>query len=437
MKKRLAIVLSILIVAFAAIGVGLYFYFGSTKSVFTKAVTKSINELLDDDSSMLKGIDYNTLSVNTKTDVNVTLDKDKYSTSINGDVRYDKTINKIISELSLLGNNKKIVDFTAVFDNSKLYVKIKNLMKDFYYIDVPVDSSSKVEDKDVKYLRELIQKSFFNELKEEDFTKSNEKITLDKEVSVKKISLKLGSKRINTIIKKVLEDIKKDKKAMSIIQKISKDITEDSIDKSIKEIGEEISKLDNKDYILYTIYVSGSDNAVRHEFSINNNEKQTINDYKLIVNVYDNNVGFKTKELFLNMKEKPLVKISSVGTSKNTSTLTITSDVITGEGTFTKSDSEESINLALNMQGMNVGTVSFSIKKASNKEYSVDFNVEAKLLTYSAKIASKNKLLLNEQINDVDVKKAKEISTMPQAEQNKIMSTIIMNVAKAFPSLVQ
>lgn len=437
MKKRLAIILSILIVAFAAIGVGLYFYFGSTKSVFTKAVTKSINELLDEDSSMLKDINYNTLSVNTKTDVNVVVDKDKYNASINGDVRYNKATNKIISDLSLLGNSKKIVDFTAVLDSSKLYIKIKDLMKQFYYLNVPVDSSSTAEEKDIKYVRELVQKSFFNELKEEDFTKSNEKITLDKEVSVKKISLKLDSKRINTIMKKVLEDIKKDKKAMSIIQKISKDITEESIDKSIKEIDEEISKLDNKDYVLYTIYVSGSDNVVRHEFSINSSEQQIINDYKLIINNYDNNSGYKTRELLLNIKEKTFAKISSVGTSKTTSTLTIISDVINGSGTITRSDNEEIISLKLDMQGMDLGTITFSMKKVSDKEYSFNFNLDAKILTYSAKINSENKILLNAEITDVDVKNAKEYSTMTEAEQNKIMSTIMMNVAKAFPSLVQ
>ena len=437
MKKRLAVFLSVLIVAFAAIGVGLYFYFGSTKSVFTKAVTKSINELLDGNSNILKGIDYNTLSINTRTDVNVVLDKDKYSAFINGDVHYNKTTNKIISDLSLLANNEKIVSFTAVLDNSKLYVKLKDLMKNFYYLDVPLDSSVTTSEKDIKYVRELVQKSFFNELKEEDFAKDNEKITLDREVNVKKITLKLDAKRINTILKKILENIKKDKKAMSIIQKISKDLTEDSIDKAIKEIDEEIAKLSSNDYILYTIYVSDKDNIVRHEISMSDSENQVINDYKLIINIYDNNAGFKTKELLLNIKKNTFLKISSVENSKTTSTLTITSDVISGHGSITKNDSEENISLNLNMQGMDIGTISFSIKKVSNKEYSLIFNVDAKLLTYSAKITSENKILLNEKITDVDVKNANDYKTMTEEELNTIMSSIMMNVATAFPSLMQ
>ena len=437
MKKRLAIILSILAVAFCAIGVGLYFYFGSTKNVFTKAVTKSINEFLSSDSNMLKGINYNTLKMTTKTGIDVELDKDKYSASIDGDITYNKATNKVIGDLSILGGNKKIMDLSTVLDSSKLYVKINDLMKNYYYLDVPFDSSSTIEEKDITYVRELIQKGFFNNLEEKDFTKVDENIVLDKEFKVKKISLKLDYNRVNSILKEILKDIKKDKKAMSIMQVVSKDITEDSIDKCIKELDDENSKVDQKDYILYAIYISGKDNVLRHEISLNSSEDKSLNDYKLIINSYTNNSGFKTRELVLNMSDKEFAKISIVGTSKNVSTLTITSDVISGSGTITNSDTENSISLKLNMQSMDIGTINMSLTKVSDKEYSYKFNVDAGLLTYKVKVNSENKILLNENVTDIDVNNAKIISSMTKDEQNKIVSTIMTRIAKAFPKLIK
>ena len=439
MKKRLAIILSILVVAFAAIGVGLYFYFGSTKAVFTKALTKSINEVFEDSPSMLRGIKYDTLKVTTKNNIDVTLDKDKYSGSINGTIAYDKATKKIISDLGIVVNKEKILDFNTLFEGSKLYFKIKDLMNTYYYLDVPVDSTSTttIEENDIKYVKDLVQKSFFGSLKESDFTKSDEKITLDKEVSTKKISLKLTSKRVNEISKKVLEDIKSDKKAMSIIQKVDKELTGESITNYIKEIDDQAGKLSEKDYLLYTIYIVDNDNIVRHEMSASSEEDSTINNYKLVINTYKNASGFKTREVLFNIMNKPFVKISMVGTSKDSSNITITSDVISGNGTYTKNSNEESISIKLTMQGMDIGTISMKLSKISNTEYSYSLNINAGLLSYKAAITSENKILLNEKVTDIDVKNAKKVETMSQAEMNKIMTTIMMRVAKAFPSLMQ
>ena len=439
MKKRLAIILSILIVAIGAIGVGLYFYFGSTKAVFTKALTKSINEVFDGSPSMLKDMKYDTLKVTTKNSVDVVLDKDKYSGTVNGDIFYNKAAQKIISGLSVVGNKEKILDFNAVFEGSKLYVKIKDLMNAYYYLDTPVDSSSttSVVKNDIKYVKDLVQKSFFGSLKESDFSKKDEKIKLDKEVNTKKISLKLTSKRVSEIAKKILEDIKSDKEAMGIIQKAIKDFTEESINKSIKEVSEMTTGVNDSDYVLYTIYVSGNDNIVRHELSTYSVKDKTINDYKLIVNVYENSNNFKTKELIVSIKDKPFAKISIVGTGNDTSIITITSDVISGNGTIIRSNNEESINLDLSMQDMNVGSIGMKLSKISTTEYNCNININAGLLGYKAVIVSDNKILLNEKIDDVDVKNAKQLNTMTEAEQNKIMTTIMMRIAKAFPSLMK
>ena len=136
MKKRVIICLSMVIVALAAIGVGVYFFlFNTPKNIFVKAVNNSINELIEDGKSTLLGnIDYKTLKVTTDTKVDATVSDQKYNVAVTGDFAFDKSNNKMSTALSILGNNQKILDLEALLENSKIYFKIPDLMKTFSII---------------------------------------------------------------------------------------------------------------------------------------------------------------------------------------------------------------------------------------------------------------------------------------------------------------
>ena len=433
-NKKLIIFLSIAIVALAGVGVGLYFYFNSPKRIFVRSLTNTINEIREEsENRLLYNLKYDTLKVTTKTTGSLSMNTEKYDIAVNGDFAYDKVAKKVNANLGILGNNQSIVDLNAALDNTKVYFQIKDLMKNFYFVDTGVDFFNTIDQKDLDYLLDIVKNTFFGELTDKDFTKSSEKVELDNTVSVTKLDLKLDEKRVKEIIEKVLESVKGDKKAISIIQKLSKDFKETDIDKAIESMKK--VETSNKDYLLYSVYVKGN-NIVRHEFS-SNLEGSVANKYKLVINDYTNKSGYKNRDFIVMDNSKEVGRVAVKGTSKNKYELSITSDMVTASGTMIKDKEKESVDLSVSASGMQLGTLSYSVAKSSSTQYDFDMKIDFNVLTYKLNLVSNNKLLLNEKVEALDVSNSKDSSTMTEQEQATIITAIYTRLAKAFPSLMK
>lgn len=439
MKKRVIICLSMVIVALAAIGVGVYFFlFNTPKNIFVKAVNNSINELIEDGKSTLLGnIDYKTLKVTTDTKVDATVSDQKYNVAVTGDFAFDKSNNKMSTALSILGNNQKILDLEALLENSKIYFKIPDLMKTFYFNDLGFDTSKTISKDDIKYLRELALKEFFDSLDNKDFIKSKEKLDLDGNVPTVKLSLELDEQKAKDISIRILEKIKSDEESMKILQKLNKDIKETNIDEALKTIKE--TKADGGESLIYTIYVAKGDRIVRHEFAPKSKSDSEANKYKVLIDSYKNSDGYKTRKLAAVEDGKDLATFEVKGTSKTDSVITINvAGMVSGEGTLVRKDNEESVSLAISMSGIKLGDIKASIVKDADKKFTCNLAINSNIPgTLNATISSSDKLSFDEALTPVDVTGSKDIKEMTQAEMQIIENTITQRIMKAFPTLVK
>ena len=235
------------------------------------------------------------------------------------------------------------------------------------------------------------------------------------------------------IMEKILKAIKSDKKAISIIQKLSKDFKEADIDAAIESMNK--AEVSSRDYLLYSVYIKGSD-VVRHEFSSNIEGEKEANKYKIVINNYTNKSGYKNRDFIVMENSKEMGRLSVNGTSKEQSEISLTSDMVTASGTMIKGKEKESVDLSVSASGMKLGTLSYTIAKSSSTQYDFDVKVDFSILTYKLNIESTNKLLLNEKIESVDISASKDLSTMTQQEQTTIITAIYTRLAKAFPSLM-
>lgn len=429
-KKRVWIFLSIVLISLFLIGAGVYFYLNSSKVIFSKAMNKMFDNLVEE-KGLLDDLDFDTLKVDTKTNLTLASGGESYKLNLAGNVSYNEKNNKLYMDMNTNLNNQKLVDFQGMLDNNKIYFKIKDLMTKFYYIDLEIDSSQEIDEEELEHMLGLFGDSFFDSLKDEDFSNSKQKLELSgKNFATTKLSLKLTEEKIYDITTNFLTALKKDKELMSTLHKFDSEFTEKSIDDVLTEINETMEEVNNNNYVLYTIYVDKNKDILRQEISMNDVDDVTLKDMMFAVNSYKIDNNYEVVEIIVLDKGVEVVNLSVKETSKEDAMLTLTSALIKAEGTIKTTAAESSYDITVtDILGTKLGTIACVTKKEDNKNYMYNLTMNVAIEDVKFALASKNNIVLDSKLTEFDVTGSQSIDTMSQAEQNTILNTIIMRLS--------
>jgi hypothetical protein len=171
-------------------------------------------------------------------------------------------------------NGKDILSFNALLNESKLYFKLADTMKNYYYLDIAdmmkefTDGASKTQSSIDPELVKLVSNYDFSKVidyaadaiesvfDKDDFKKSKETITInDKDVKATKYTAKLTQEKAIKVAKAFAKKAKNDKDLIKIIALASGE-KEATIKKYLDELIDTEAENLSDDYILYSVYVS-------------------------------------------------------------------------------------------------------------------------------------------------------------------------------------
>lgn len=424
-KKRMLIFISIALIAVFSVGVGLYLYLSSSKVIFSKAMEKAIDSLFEE-KGLLDDLEYDTLKVNTNTNLALASGATNYSLTMNGNVGYNEENQKIYMDLNTNLNNQNLVDFQGMLEKDKFYFKIKDLMTKFYYIDIHLYTSDELKEEDLDHMVEILKDSFFDNLKDDDFSKSKQNLDLSgKSVSTTKLSLKLTEEKLYEMVTDFLNSVKNDKEAMATIQKIDSELTEEKIDEALDAISESKKDVDKNNYILYTIYVDKNKDILKQEISINDATDDSMKDMMLVINSYKDDNKYQNLEFVILSSNVEVINLSLKEVSKEEIKLEVNSALVKAEGTIKNNNTENSYNIVVtDTMGNKLGDIVYSLIKVDSKKFTYNLNIAFAIDDVKANLVSNNTILLDEQLTDFDVTNSQSIDAMPESEQNTIMNEI-------------
>lgn len=426
-KKRTLIFISIALIAVFSVGVGVYLYLSSSKVIFSKAMEKAIDSLFEsEEKGLLADLDYHTLKANTNTNLSLVSGVTNYSLSMNGNVGYNEENQKIYMDLNTNLNNKKLVDFQAMLENDKLYFKIKDLMTKFYYIDTQLDASQELKEDDLDHMVEILKDSFLDNLKDNDFDKSKQKLELSgKTISTTKLTLKLTEEKLSEMAIDFLNSVKSDKEAMKIIQKVYPDFTDETINEALDALKESKKDVDKNNYILYTIYVDKNRDIIKQEISINDATDKSMKDMSLVITSFKDNNKYQNLEFIILNSGVEVINLSLKEVSKEETKLVVNSALIKAEGTIKNNNTENSYNIVVtDVMGNKLGDIVYSLTKIDSNKFTYNFNMAFTIDDVKANLVSNNTILFDEQLTDFDLTNSQSIDKMSESEQNTIMNEI-------------
>jgi len=249
-KKGLIIFFAILII------LGVLGYFGfqfitSPKVVAITSInnlTKGLNETFNSKTVQnLNKFLYNTDKIKAKEDLSLNIDS-KLGLSTNTYTFSGTYVENASSKASsidanLTGGDNKIISGNAILSNNKLYFTINDVLSKYYYQDQDYYSIfNKVDTSNMDVFRKLLVQSLGSNIKNEDFKVTNEQITLDSSVKVKKYSLELTTAKMATILKDYFDRIQNDGDAMNILM-TTNSMTKDEV---VQKLSDTLKEYQNK-----------------------------------------------------------------------------------------------------------------------------------------------------------------------------------------------
>ena len=430
-KKIVSICL--LIASIAMIGTGVYLM-NSNKYMFETSlgrVLSYVNKINEGDKTFIEGLDG---SDKYKITTNSTLTYIDNKMGVSGDLYFNSS-NQLYVDLDgkVEGEINENLGLIGLLDEKKVFLKIKDVMDEFYYTDIEdsisnqevVDSVnyeeiSKLSKKDLKILTDHLKKSISKNITNKDLTKTKEALTLDgKKVSMYKLSLKMTDKMITSISKDYLKALSNDTKAIKVLQKIDKNITKSDLEDAVKSMGESTS---NDEYLVLSFYCKVFGDVTRIELSTSDGLAV---DMSLSVDFYQNKNKHNTTAVTAEMNGSS-IKFEKAYTSKDKANINIT--VVNDEGnasisgTLVKNNSTFDLALSCTYNGETLGDVTFKISTVTkNKEYKLETKISIGN-TEGNKIVlnSVNNIYLNEDIPSIDTDNAKDIKEISDEEREKL-----------------
>ena len=305
--KGLIIIVSLFFVSFLLLLFGIYLSCTNNKTKIIEETTNSISDsiisIFDKDEKFYL-------------DNNFTIES-----SINSYVKLDETNKELIDYIEFLNNISKIktnIKITQNEEESKLlytinskkdnnnYINIKYFIKDstgYYYNDYitnkyinvgnnnyfeSINKNTTTRD-NINYIKKIVLESLNNNIAKEYSKQTRENTSYNNTVlKANVVEIELDNRKINNLYKDIIEDLRKDKKSLFILN----NIIEGFKDKNIKNK----KFLNKKEKIIIKIYTKGLSNEfikLNVKFKSDNNEKiisyEKINNTKSYLYLITNN----------------------------------------------------------------------------------------------------------------------------------------------------
>lgn len=257
----------------------------TTKAI--RGLKDTVNDAKEESNGMielLQGKD----PVEISTKFNLTLPEEYGKFDVNALVQVDSKNEAAKVDVKGKANGQEFINLKALFNDSKLYFKLADTMKNYYFIDLTevmkeitenmanIESSINPEliaalnDYDYTKLIDYAADSVDAALTKDDFKKEKDTILInDKDVKATKYTAKIDQKKAIKIAQTFAKKVVADKDLIKIIA-LATDETEANIKEMFNEIIDAKPENDAEGYILYSVYVSSLGKTLGYGFEIEN-----------------------------------------------------------------------------------------------------------------------------------------------------------------------
>lgn len=427
-KTGVIVALAIAIVALVVVGAGLYMT-NTNKYTFTKIVTNSLESLVP---NVKTGIDYvfpeslmkshDKISWNSKNTVKIA----DTSLGLNIDLYSNLKAKKYYIEGALEEATATISGFLLLQDN-KVYFTLKNFFENIYYTEYQIPDATQLEniEENANKIVDYLKKSLLDNIKDNDFSSSNEKISLNgKDYDTKKIVLEISQEKALAIEKSFFNSIKTDQDLVHFLAQLT-GVSDDDMKASINDALVKLQEAEvSNQSLYYAIYVKNN-KALRHELYSDNKSS-------FILNCYEN--SYKQQTIELQMKSDNLILTTFKFEAKNETegNISILSDNMSITGTYNKGESKITINLTASTddEGEQIKLTYEMDTVKINEVYKL--NITLDIPSAELTITSNNTIDLTKDIPTIDVSKSLDVNNMSAEDQEiiqQLMSLFTPNIS--------
>ena len=449
-KVKNILIILFVIIGIASISVGVVLMLQpSDKELFTESFKKNFNNISDveKDNDFVLG---NILDLKEDLKIKLTTDTSIESlldtASIKGDFYLDNYAQKLYTTFDVTSNLEKY-SVEAILKDSKLYHIIKDVYSKYYYTEVDLFSDDDTNDEvniDFTVILDYLEEAVIEHVNDDNLTIEDKKITLgDENFNTKKYTVNFTQKDIISILKSVVDKVKDNKKLYNYISELFTTATSgNNLDSYISMLDEMLENSDDTDTFISYIMYSDGDDVISNEVAITIPSEENTITLRFTINSYENKDGYNNFEIYLSAMGIKVFSLQILGTSDVKSDISMNIlNSIYFDGTLESSSSK--FNLVLNgtMPGVEEdeelsssnGTIEFlnldllMEEVVKNKEYNINLILDLST-DETVNINSVNKLVIGEEVPNIDVSNSADILQMTDAELevfNKIFGNLL------------
>ena len=421
----------------------------SDREIFTESFKKNFNSIKNiqkDNDFVLGSISDLKEDLKVKLSTDTSIESLLDTASIKGDFYLDSSDQKLYTTFDVESNLEKY-SIEAVLKDSKLYHMIKDVYSKYYYTEVDLFSDTNNDEVNIDFtvVFDYLEEAIIDCVTDDNLTVEDKKITLgDETVNTKKYTVDFTQKDVVNILKSIASKLKNNKELYDYLSTLFTTSTNgESLDEYISMLDDMLKDSDDTDtFISYVMYLDGED-VVSNEVAISIESEESTVTLRFTINSYENKSGYNNFEIYLSAMGIKVFSFEILGTSDTKSNISMNIlNSLNVEGTLESSDSK--FNLVLNGSIPETTTDDFSAstelkeflsldllveEAVENKEYNINLILDLST-DEKVNINSVNKLLIGEEVPDIDVSNSADMTEMTDAEIeafNKLFGNFIDN----------
>ena len=421
----------------------------SDREIFTESFKKNFNSIKNiqkDNDFVLGSISDLKEDLKVKLSTDTSIESLLDTASIKGDFYLDSYAQKLYTTFDVESNLEKY-SIEAVLKDSKLYHMIKDVYSKYYYTEVDLFSDTNNDEVNIDFtvVFDYLEEAIIDCVTDDNLTVEDKKITLgDETVNTKKYTVDFTQKDVVNILKSIASKLKNNKELYDYLSTLFTTSTNgESLDEYISMLDDMLKDSDDTDtFISYVMYLDGED-VVSNEVAINIKSEENTVTLRFTINSYENKSGYNNFEIYLSAMGIKVFSFELLGTSDTKYDISMNIlNSLSIEGTLESSSSKFNLVLEGNMpeSALDDSSSSAELKEflsldllveevTKNEEYNI--NLILKLSSdEDIQFSSTNKLLIGEEVPDIDVSDSADMVEMTDAEIeafNKLFGNFIDN----------
>ena len=421
----------------------------SDREIFTESFKKNFNSIKNiqkDNDFVLGSISDLKEDLKVKLSTDTSIESLLDTASIKGNFYLDSSAQKLYTTFDVESNLEKY-SIEAVLKDSKLYHMIKDVYSKYYYTEVDLFSDTNNDEVNIDFtvVFDYLEEAIIDCVTDDNLTVEDKKITLgDETVNTKKYTVDFTQKDVVNILKSIASKLKNNKELYDYLSTLFTTSTNgESLDEYISMLDDMLKDSDDTDtFISYVMYLDGED-VVSNEVAINIKSEENTVTLRFTINSYENKSGYNNFEIYLSAMGIKVFSFELLGTSDTKYDISMNIlNSLSIEGTLESSSSKFNLVLEGNMpeSALDDSPPSAELKEflsldllveevTKNEEYNI--NLILKLSSdEDIQFSSTNKLLIGEEVPDIDVSDSADMVEMTDAEIeafNKLFGNFIDN----------